>query len=289
MKRQRWALCLGALLAAAMPAAAQFGGILNKAKERMDKAQQKAAPVTDRAQKAADTFQGWSAEEEQSIGELTAAKMVAMFGIIEDPKIVRYVNLVGQTVAQFASRPLPYRFAILDTEIVGAFGLPGGYIFVTRGAVGGMTNEAQLAGTLGHEIVHVADRHLETEIRGKKTSAWAIQEAASATDKSRQAMQLKADAYLKDLFNTSLSRSKEESADTAGAEMAAKAGYAGSGLLEFLQVLARVNQKTENARYFGQLLSTHPPFEERIAHLAPFAARTGGKTLEARFRAALEK
>jgi beta-barrel assembly-enhancing protease len=292
MKRIQWriqwiaALCLGAAVAAS----GQFGGILNKAKEKIDRAQQKTAPVTDRAQKAADTFQSWTPEEEQAIGDLTSTKMVAMFGVIDDPGAVKYVNLVGQTVAQFASRALPYRFGILDTEIVGAFALPGGYIFITRGSLEGMTSEAQLAGALGHEIVHTADRHLESEIRSKKTSAWAIQEAASATDRSRQALQLKADAYLKDLFNTSLSRSKEDSADEAGAAMAAKAGYAASGLLDFLKVLATVNSKPENARYFGQLLSTHPSFEDRIAHLTPFVEKSGrGKTLEARFRAALPK
>jgi predicted Zn-dependent protease len=153
-----------------------------------------------------------------------------------------------------------------------------------------MANEAQLAGALGHEVVHAADRHLESEIRSKKTSAWAVQEASAATDKSRQAMQLKADACLKDLFSTKLSRGKEDSADELGAEMAAKAGYAPSGLLEFLKVLESVNAKKENARVFGQLLSTHPPFGERIAHLAPFVEKAGGgKTLEARFRAALQK
>jgi predicted Zn-dependent protease len=68
--------------------------------------------------------------------------------------------------------------------------------------------------------------------------------------------------------------------------MAAQAGYAASGLLDFLRTLAEVNGKPENKRAFGQILSTHPPFEDRIAHLQPIVAKqgAGGKTLEARFR-----
>ncbi|MEO7653117.1 MAG: M48 family metalloprotease, partial [Bryobacteraceae bacterium] len=149
---------------------AQFGGILNRAKDKIDRAR----PVTDRAQRASETFQDWSTSEEQEIGAATAAKMIAIFGLVDNPALLRYVNLVGQSVAQFASRQLPYRFAILDTDIVGAYALPGGYIFLTRQALSGMKNEAELAGALGHEIIHVSERHLERAIRSKKSSAWAV-------------------------------------------------------------------------------------------------------------------
>src|SRR3954451_6213432 len=99
-------------LAIAIAADAQFGNVFNKAKEKLDQAQQKAKPVTERAQRAADTFQPWSAKDEQEIGQAGAAKMVAVFGLVEDPAITRYVNLVGQTVAQYASRSLPWHFGV---------------------------------------------------------------------------------------------------------------------------------------------------------------------------------
>src|ERR1035437_7481961 len=116
-------LAAAAALVLALAASAQFGNILNKAKEKIAKAN--------------DTFQPWSAQEEKDIGAAGAAKMVAVFGLVEDPKIVRYVNLVGQTVGQYASRQLPWRFGILDSDIVGAYALPGGYIFITRAALSG--------------------------------------------------------------------------------------------------------------------------------------------------------
>jgi predicted Zn-dependent protease len=147
-----------------------------------------------------------------------------------------------------------------------------------------MTNEAQLAGVLGHEIEHAAARHLETEIRGKKTSAWATQEAMAKTGGPAELKQ-KANAMVNDLFNSSLSRGKEDDADDQGSRMAAKAGYAGTGLLEFLRVAAAASEEPENKRMFGQVLSTHPPFQSRVDHLLTIdSAKEKGKTVEARFR-----
>jgi predicted Zn-dependent protease len=270
------------VLVLAAPAFGQFG--LGSIKDKLDGAKSKAAPVTDRAQKAQETFTPWTPEEEQQFGRAGAEKLVAIFGMVNDPALGKYVNLVGLTVAEFASRPLPWRFGILDTNIVGAFTLPGGYVFITRGALAGMQNEAQLAGVLGHEIEHAAARHLESEIRGKKTSAWATQEAMAKTGGPAE-LKNAANAMMNDLFNSSLSRGKEDDADDQGTRMAAKAGYAGTGLIEFLRVAAAASEQPENKRFFGQLLSTHPAFQSRIDHLMTIdAAKEKGKTVEARFR-----
>ena len=274
----------------ALLASAQFGG-LGRLKDKVNGATQKAKPVSDRAERAVENFTAWSPEEEQQIGEATAAKMIAMFGVVDSPKLARYVNLVGQAVAQYAPRQVPYRFGILDSEIVGAFALPGGFIFVTKTAIEGMKDEAQLAGALGHEIVHVSERHLEMAIRGKKNSAWVSEEAKAKTSSvTPEFLRGKADAFIRDMFTMRLSRDKEDGADERGTLMAAQAGYAASGLLEFLRTLQAAESKPQGKRAFGQLLSTHPPFDERIAHLAPIVEKSpqSGKTLEARFVAALK-
>jgi predicted Zn-dependent protease len=200
------------------------------------------------------------------------------------------VNLVGQAVAQYAPRQVPYRFGILDSEIVGAFALPGGFIFITKTAIAGMNNEAQLAGALGHEIVHVSERHLESAIRSRKNSAWASEEAKAKFTSPSDYLSKKADAFLKDMFTLRLSRDKEDGADERGTLMAVQAGYAANGLLEFLRTLEAAESKPQNQRAFGQLLSTHPPFKDRIARLAPVveSSAKNGKTLEARFTAALK-
>jgi predicted Zn-dependent protease len=213
-----------------------------------------------------------------------------MFGVLDAPKLTKYVNLVGQSVAQYAPRQVPYRFGILDSEIVGAFALPGGFIFITKTALEGMTNESQLAGALGHEVIHVSERHLESAIRGKKNSAWAMEEAKSKTSSmTPDYIRGRADAFLTEMFNMRLSRDKEDGADERGTLLAAQAGYSASGLLDFLKTLSLAQAKPENQRAFGQLMSTHPPFDERISHLTPIVAKnSGGKTLEARFRATVK-
>jgi len=259
-----------------------FGGL----KDKLDDSKRKAAPVTDRAQRAVVTFTPWTPEEEQQVGRAAAEKLVAVFGLVQNAALEKYVNLTGGAVAQFASRDLPWRFGILNTNIVGAFALPGGYVFITRGSLSGMSNEAQLAGALGHEIEHASARHLEEEIRSRKTSAWATEQAMARTHKGPAELKSRANALVKDLFSTALSRSKENDADDQGSRMAAKAGYAQNGLLQFLTVAAASNADPKNRRFFGQLLSTHPPFEERIARLSK-PGSTRGKTLEARFRSAL--
>jgi predicted Zn-dependent protease len=265
-------------------ALAQIPGVI---KDKLNSANSKVAPVTDRAQKAVDTFTPWTPEEEQEIGLASAQKMVAMFSLMDDAGLEKYVNLVGLTVAQFAPRPLPWRFGVLNTNMVGAFSLPGGYVFVTRGSLAGMTNEAQLAGVLGHEIEHASARHLESEIRGKKASAWATEEGMAKV-KGPALLKSRADALVKDLFSTSLSRAKENDADEQGSRIAARAGYAGSGLMEFLKVASMSSDNPANKRLFGQLLSTHPPFPERISHLASLdSVRAKGKTLDARFHKAV--
>jgi predicted Zn-dependent protease len=214
--------------------------------------------------------------------------MVAMFGLVDAPELTRYVNLVGQAVAQFAPRQIPYRFGILDSDIVGAFALPGGYIFITRTAINGMHDEAELAGVLGHEILHVSERHLELAIRGRKASAWAVEEARTKTVGDKEFIRQRADVFVKEMFDLGVSREKEEAADQQGTLMAAQAGYVPDGLLQFLRSMQ--SAETNSPRTFGQLRSTHPPFADRIAYLTPIVDRAGhrGQTLEERFTAALQ-
>lgn len=289
--RSIWATCALATISAVV-LEAQFGGVLDKARRRVEEAKRKAKPVTDRAEKAAATYAAWSPEQEQQIGEATAAKMIAMFGLANSPALAKYVNLVGASVARNASRELPYRFGVLETDIVGAYSLPGGFIFITRSAVEGMENEAQLAGVLAHEIVHAAERHLETEVRGKKTSVWAIEEAKQQvnTNETPEFLRKRAEALVQDLFNTKLSREKEDGADERGVHLAAQAGYHPAGLLEFLKTMEEIQSKPEGQRATNQLLSTHPPFAERVERLRPIVAQAGnqGQTNAPRFLAALK-
>ncbi|WP_428623529.1 M48 family metalloprotease, partial [Sedimenticola sp.] len=113
-------------------------------------------------------------EAEIKVGREIAARILGRFGVLEDARLTRYVNLVGKSVALNASRPeIEFRFAILDTQSVNAYAAPGGYIFVTKGALDLMQDEAELAGVLAHEIAHVTEKHIvdELRIRGESKSS----------------------------------------------------------------------------------------------------------------------
>jgi predicted Zn-dependent protease len=104
---------------------------------------------------------GLSEEGEADLGRQEHPKVVAQYGgAYDDPELARYVSSVGDFLVKTSERPdLGFTFTILDTPIVNAFALPGGYIYVTRGLLSLSNSEAELAGVLGHEIGHVTARH----------------------------------------------------------------------------------------------------------------------------------
>ena len=98
--------------------------------------------------------------EELKLGADVSEQVRDRYGVVQDAAVHRYVTLVGTLLVKKSTRPnLPFRFIVLDTDGVNAFAAPGGFIHITRGALGLMTNEAELAGVLAHEISHVTEKH----------------------------------------------------------------------------------------------------------------------------------
>ena len=263
--------CISLLLALAATthAPAQIGGLINKAKK---------------IKQGYDIYQVWSPAQESTIGEASAAKLISIFGLYQNPEMVKYVNLVGNAVARQAPRAVDYHFAILDSEAVTAMSMPGGYVFVTRGALANMKNEAELAGVIGHEIAHVDGRHLEKEVRAQKTSQFAKTEAASHVPAGPELVGI-AGAVVTRALTLRYSRDKELEADRNGLQYASKAGYDPAGLRNFLQVLSKASAVPENKRALGLWGSTHPPLPERVAALDSILSTlpSNGQVLDARF------
>src|SRR6188472_775515 len=142
-----------AMLAASSPAYAQFSGIINKAQKAQEQ-----------KQKFDDL--NITEDEEITIGSDVSLKIRQRFGVVQDPAVHKYVTLVGTLVALQTERPkLPWTFIVLDTDGVNAFASPGGFVHITRGALGLIRNEAELAAVLGHEIAHVTRKHTINAIR----------------------------------------------------------------------------------------------------------------------------
>ena len=101
-----------------------------------------------------------SEAQEISVGRELDAQVRQEMGLYEDDELQRYVQDLGMRLARSSERPnLPWSFAVVDSPAVNAFALPGGFIFITRGILPYLDNEAQLVGVLGHEIGHVTARH----------------------------------------------------------------------------------------------------------------------------------
>ena len=101
-----------------------------------------------------------SEAEEIAIGRESDAEVRREMGVYDNPELQRYVSDVGQRLAALSHRPnLPWTFTVVDVPAVNAFALPGGFIYLTRGILPYLDDEAELAGVLGHEIGHVTARH----------------------------------------------------------------------------------------------------------------------------------
>ena len=199
-------------------------------------------------------------EEEQSIGKAIALQVVARSGgTLEQPELVRYVNLVGQAVALTSDRPdIPYHFAVLKDDSINAFAAPAGYVFVTNGMLKQVRNEAELAGVLGHEIAHVSQKHILEVIQRSKQLAGVSQAGLAAANQNPQAFKNVIDTAVKKLLDEWLDQEKEIEADRLGDAFAARVGYDPTA---YPALLARLRAlKGDDAAFF----KTHPNFSTRI-------------------------
>jgi predicted Zn-dependent protease len=220
-------------------------------------------------------------ETEREIGFGIAATVAGRYRVVSDEALTRYVSLVGMTVAQQSVRvaEVPFHFGILDSDEVNAFAAPGGWIFVTRGALGRMESEAELAGVLAHEVAHVDETHVLDEIR--RSSVF-----TSVRDEAQLSGELidRLGEVGSSLLFTGLSREDELEADSLGVLYAAASGYRADGLVRFLERLDREG----GAGAVREWTATHPPETDRLAALRRQAAAAGldpssGRELGERF------
>jgi predicted Zn-dependent protease len=201
--------------------------------------------------------------EEIGIGRDLAARLLGAAPLVANEGLQRYVNNVGRWLASQTERPgLPWRFGVLDAPQLNAFATPGGNIFITRGLLARMRNEAELAGVLAHEIAHVLRKHhlkaiqksAQLELANTAISAFARQDRNSA---SREKM-LTAGS---ELFARGLDKADELEADRLGVAIAARGGYDAYGLPAVLQTLQAMNPEDSG---LALMFKTHPAPAERL-------------------------
>jgi predicted Zn-dependent protease len=253
MKHAAFAL---ALLLTAAPAHAQLGGF-NKALGKAMDAKEKADKVT------ALIF---TDKEERQLGDYVSGLLIERFGVHQDEAVARYVTLVGTVLAQASPRPgLDWKFIVLDTDGVNAYAAPGGLIHITRGALGLIKSEAELAGVLGHEIGHVTEKHTIRAIQKGGLTELGIEAGASRAPGGELAAVVVSAAGNKiygDLFENKFDRGDEMGSDEVGITLASKVGYSPKGMSEFLDKIAERNKgMTEPNGVFA----SHPQTKDRLS------------------------
>jgi len=217
--------------------------------------------------------------DEQKLGAAVSERIRQRYGVVQDPAIHKYVTLVGDVLAEKSERPkLAWKFIVLDTDGVNALAAPGGYVHITRGAISLMQNEAELAGVLGHEIIHVTEKHTIRAIQKGK----AIQIGANETMANNPAIFNKLVDKATEAVMDGFGRNEELEADQKGVVVAAKAGYDPKGLGSFLATLAERNKNSSGKQ---GLFASHPEMDERLKKLDKTIADqklTGAAVLEAR-------
>jgi predicted Zn-dependent protease len=229
------------------------------------------------------------AAKEVEIGRGIASTVAGRYHVVADTAMVAYVDLVGQVVARQSPRAgeLTFRFNVLDSDEVNAFAAPGGYVFVTRGALAQVQSEAELAGVLAHEVGHVDARHVLEKIQ----RADMVRGVREETELKGPLLDQVADLGAGMVF-TGFDRKEEMEADSLGQVYAAAAGYRTTGLVGFLTRLHAEEQgrAPANAGLRARLARTHPDLDVRIAALQRQAAArqldpAAGEVLAERFRA----
>ncbi len=236
-----------------------------------------------------ESLQPIGEEEEITIGQAVALEAFSRFdGAYTNEALVRYVNLVGRTIADVSDRPnLHYKFAILNSLEQNAFAAPGGYIFVTIGLLKTLSNEAELAGVLAHEIAHVTQQHMLKTIRRGAILSNVSEFTMAAMKKDPEMFAGVIDEATNTLFNKGLDKELEYEADALGIEYAYRAGYNPNGLKNYLNILHSQHGKAES-RFF----STHPPTKKRLRkvkkQLRNYEDGSSFPTLTTRFMASME-
>jgi len=245
------------------------------------------ADVVNAVNTIAPALMPMSEAEEVAIGKAIAAEVAGRYGVVRDRDLTRYVNLVGKTVARKSDRPnLEYRFAVLDTDIINSYACPGGYIFITRGALEAMTSEAELAAVLAHEVAHVAKKHIVKEIEQKEFLEAGGTAAANYLNADPRIFNM-ATAHGTELLFMGLSRTDEYQADKTGIGYANDAGYDAAGLISFLEVLKDTSE-SDAPEGVSLLFATHPDIDDRISRASSVIStkgydEAGGEVLADRF------
>jgi beta-barrel assembly-enhancing protease len=204
-----------------------------------------------------------SLQEEVQMGRQYAAEINRQLPIVDDAQVHRYINQLGNQIARAADqRGIQYTFYVVNSDVVNAFAVPGGFIYINRGLIDRSENLSELAGVLGHEVAHVVARHGVDQMvrmqRAEMGANLAFVLLGRAPGQAEQlGLQLGAGAFF-----ARHSREAEREADDLAVQYLVRAGIDPNGIVTFFQKLMQDQQRRPSV--VEQWFATHPLTQERV-------------------------
>ena len=209
-----------------------------------------------------------SESQEIAMGRESDVQVRAEMGVYTDPELTKYVSDIGLRLAKLSERPnLPWQFAVVDQPAINAFALPGGFIYITRGILPVLEDEAALAGVLGHEIGHVTARHSVRQYTRTIGGVAALGALGVFVPAARPFGQISEQAL--GLLFLKYGRADELQADQLGARYEAAGGWDPAGVPGMLSTLGLLDEASGDRKGIPNWLSTHPEPLARVVEIKP--------------------
>lgn len=204
-----------------------------------------------------------STQQEVQLGGEQASQVNQQLPIVTDAQLTSYVNSLGQRLAAYGQRrDIPWHFYIVNSDVVNAMSLPGGYVYINRGIVTHASNASELAGVLAHEIGHVEHRDQVQALERAQGANVGLTLAYVLMGRQPSAVEQAGIQVAGSAIFARYTRGMESNADAEAVALTTRAGYSPEGLVTFFQKLLAMRRSNPNA--LAQWFATHPTEEQRI-------------------------
>ena len=211
---------------------------------------------------------GVSTQQEVQMGQQEAQQVNAQLPMVQDAVINNYVNALGNRIAHTTSRAdLNWQFQVVNSDIVNAFALPGGFVYVNRGVLERASNMSEVAGVVGHEIEHVVRRHSVQQMEQAQGANVGVGILCALTGVCQSGVAQAAINIGGTAVFAKFSRSDEVQADEGGFNNVMRAGISPRGMYTFFQKLLAEEQQSGGGGNAAAWFSDHPGTQDRLADI----------------------
>jgi predicted Zn-dependent protease len=216
-----------------------------------------------------------SESQEINMGKSYDPQVTATYGVYQDDKLQAFINKKGKEMAAISHRPnLPYEFKIVDSPVVNAFAVPGGFVYFTRGIMAHFNNEAEFAGVLGHEIGHITARHSAKQYSNQMIGQVLLIGGIIVSEDFREFADVASQGM--GLLFLKFGRDNESESDMLGVDYSSQIGYDAKEMADFFNTLKRM--RADSGQTIPTFLSTHPDPENRYNNVKQMAKEKQSET-----------